>query len=233
MLQGRRWERITSLFFQAAKKIPAASGDPMEPSKGARAAAASLPVGRAVSALAIVAFVLHVAFSGRYGYFRDELYYAACGQRLAWGYLDHAPLAPLLARLTRALLGDSLPALRFLPALAASAKVLLGGWLARELGGGKCAQFLAAFCVLLAPIYLTFDSFFSMNAFEPVFWMTCAAIVLRILNGGNPRLWILFGLCAGLGILNKHSMLLFGSGIALGLLATSARQHFRHRWIWL
>jgi hypothetical protein len=87
--------------------------------------------------------------------------------------------------------------------------------------------------VLLAPIYLTFDNFFSMNAFEPVFWMACAAIVLRILNGGNHKLWLLFGLCAGLGILNKHSMLFFGSGIALGLLATSAREHFRQPWIWL
>lgn len=205
----------------------------MERGEGARAAPASLPVSRAVYALAIAAIALHVAFSGRYGYFRDELYYAACGQRLAWGYVDHAPLAPLLARLSRALLGDSLSALRFLPALAASAKVLLSGWLARELGGGKYAQFLAAFCVLLAPIYLTFDSFFSMNAFEPVFWTACAAIVLRILNGGNPKLWLLFGLSAGLGILNKHSMLLFGSGIALGLLATSARRHFRQPWIWL
>jgi 4-amino-4-deoxy-L-arabinose transferase-like glycosyltransferase len=225
--------RITSPVFQVEKKISATCGQPMERGEGARAAPASLPVSRAVYALAIAAIALHVAFSGRYGYFRDELYYAACGQRLAWGYVDHAPLAPLLARLSRALLGDSLSALRFLPALAASAKVLLSGWLARELGGGKYAQFLAAFCVLLAPIYLTFDSFFSMNAFEPVFWTACAAIVLRILNGGNPKLWLLFGLTAGLGILNKHSMLLFGSGIALGLLATSARRHFRQPWIWL
>ncbi len=233
MLRSRRLVRFTSPVFQVEKEISAASGDVMERGEGARAAAARLPLSWAVYALAIAAVALHVAFSGRYGYFRDELYYAACGQRLAWGYVDHAPLAPLLARLSRALLGDSLSALRFLPALAASAKVFLAGWLARELGGGKYAQFLAAFCVLLAPIYLTFDNFFSMNAFEPVFWMACAAIVLRILNGGNPKLWVLFGLCAGLGILNKHSMLFFGSGIALGLLATSARRHFRQPWIWL
>jgi hypothetical protein len=188
---------------------------------------------RLVYVLAIAAIVLHLAFSGRYGFFRDELYYAACGQRLAWGYVDQAPLAPFLARLSRALLGDSLFTLRFLPALAASAKVLLGGWLAREMGGGKYAQFLAAFCVLLAPIYLTFDSIFTMNAFEPVFWMGCAVIVLRILNGGNAKLWLLFGLIAGLGILNKHSMLFFGSGIALGLLATPARKQFQQPWIWL
>jgi hypothetical protein len=198
-----------------------------------RATAASLPLSGAVYALAIAAVALHVAFSGRFGFFRDELYYAACGQRLAWGYVDHAPLAPFLAYLSRALLGDSLLALRFLPALAASAKILLGGWLARELGGGKYAQFLAAFCVFLAPIYLTFDNFFSMNAFEPVFWMVCAAILLRILNGGNSKLWLLFGLSAGLGILNKHSMLFWGSGLVLGLLATSARKQFRQPWIWL
>jgi len=225
--------QITSPLFQVEKEMSATSGDPMERGEMARAAAALLPVSRAVYALAIAAIALHMAFSDRYGYFRDELYYAACGQRLAWGYVDHAPLAPFLARLSGALLGDSLSALRLLPAVAASAKVLLAGWLARELGGGKYAQFLAAFCVLLAPIYLTFDNFFSMNAFEPLFWMACAAIVLRILNGGNPKLWLLFGLCAGLGILNKHSMLFFGSGIAFGLLATSARKHFRRPWIWL
>src|SRR6266404_1401544 len=123
--------------------------------------------------------------------------------------------------------------LRFSPALAASAKVLLGGWLARELGGGKYAQFLAAFCVLLAPIYLAFDNFLSMNAFEPVFWMACAAIVLRILNSGSPRLWLLFGAVAGFGILNKHSMLFFGSGIAIGLLLTFARNQFARVEIWM
>ena len=207
------------------------SGDPMERGETDRSALA--PLSTAAYALAIVAFALHVGFSGRFGYFRDELYYAACGQHLAWGYVDHAPLAPLLARVSRAFLGDSLLALRFLPALAAAAKVILSGWMARELSGGKYAHFLAAFCVLLAPVYLTFDSFFSMNAFEPVFWMTCAAIVLRILNGGNPKLWILCGLIAGLGILNKHSMLFFCSGIAVGLLAASERKHFRQPWIWL
>src|SRR5260370_24453905 len=125
----------------------------------------------------VVFFGLFFFFSSRRRHTRFKCDWSSdvCSSDLAWGYVDHAPLAPFLARLSGALLGDSLPALRFLPALAAAAKVLLGGWMARELGGGKYAQFLAAFCVLLAPIYLTFDNFFSMNAFEPVFWMACAA----------------------------------------------------------
>jgi Dolichyl-phosphate-mannose-protein mannosyltransferase len=185
-----------------------------------------------VYGLAIGVTLFHFLFNSGYGYFRDELYYAACGQHLAWGYVDQAPLVAVVAWASRALLGNSLFALRFLPALSAAAKVFLGGWIAREVGGGKFAQSLAALTVLLAPIYLTFDNFLSMNAFEPVFWMLCAAIVLRILNGGDQRLWLVFGVVAGLGILNKHSMLFFGTGLTGGLLLTRGRRQFASLWTW-
>lgn len=192
-----------------------------------------VPLGTWVYALAAFATFFHFMFSGRYGYFRDELYYAACGQHLAWGYVDHAPLIAWLARLSRTLLGNSLFALRFFPGLAAAGKVILAGWMARELGGRRFAQSLAALTVLIAPIYLTFDSFLSMNSFEPLFWMACAAILMRILNGGSQKLWLLFGVVAGVGILNKHSMLFFGSGIFIGLWLTPARREFAKKWIWL
>lgn len=183
--------------------------------------------------LAVAGTLLHFLFNRQYGFFRDELYYAACGEHPAWGYVDHSPLAPWASYFSRAILGDSLFALRFLPALASAAKIFLGGWIAREIRGRKFAQFFAAFTVLCAPIYLTFDNFLSMNAFEPVFWMASTAIVLRILNGGDQKLWLLFGVVAGLGVLNKHSMLFFGSGLTLGLVVTQARWVFRSIWIWL
>ena len=195
--------------------------------------ASDLPIAKSVYALAALAVLIHFLFNRQYGYFRDELYYAACGEHLAWGYVDHAPLVAFASAFTRTLFGDSLFALRLLPALSAAPKVLLAGWMARELGGAKFSQFFAALLVLLAPIYLTFDNFLSMNAFEPVFWMLCAAIVLRILNGGSPRLWLLFGVVAGLGLLDKHSMLFFGSGLTAGLLLTSARKQFARIEIWL
>src|SRR6516164_5429421 len=191
------------------------------------------PLARSLYALAMLAVLVHFLFNSQYGYFRDELYYAACGEHLDWGYVDHAPLVAFASWFTRGVFGDSLFALRLLPALSAAPKVFLAGWMAREVGGAKFSQFLAALLVLLAPIYLTFDNFLSMNAFEPVFWMLCAAIVLRILNGGSPSLWLLFGLVAGIGLLNKHSMLFFGSGLAAGLLLTSARKQFARTEIWL
>src|ERR1700681_526953 len=182
---------------------------------------------------AFTACVVHFLFNGGYGYFRDELYYAACGQHLAWGYVDQAPLIAVIARLSRMLFGDSLRAIRFFPALSSGAKILLTGWIVRELGGRRYAQILAGTAMLLCPIYLTMDNFLSMNAFEPVFWMLCVAISLRIIRTGNDRLWLWFGLVAGIGILNKHSMLIFGLAFVLSLIVSPQRVLLRTPWIWL
>ena len=130
------------------------------------------------------------------------------------------------------LFGDSLRALRFFPALASGAQILLTGWIVRELGGRRYAQVLAGAAMLLCPIYLTMDNFLSMNAFEPVLWMLCVAIALRIIRTGRRQLWLLFGLVAGIGILNKHSTLLFGFAFFLALLVTRQRRLLQNVWIW-
>ena len=183
--------------------------------------------------LAATKMVLHFYAGHNYGYFVDELYYLACGRHLAWGYVDQPPLIALAAAITRLVLGESLRAIRFLPAVAGGAVVLLTGLIARELGGRRFAQGIAAASVLVAPGFLATDSFFSMNAFEPLFWMGCAYIVIRIVRTGNQKLWICFGLLAGVGLENKHSMLIFGCGMVVGLLATPARREFRSPWLWI
>jgi len=183
--------------------------------------------------LAAFKMVLHFYAGHNYGYFVDELYYLACGRHLAWGYVDQPPLVALIAAGTRVLIGESLRAIRFLPAVAGGATVLLTGLIARELGGRRFAQGLAALSVLVAPGFLVTGSFFSMNAFEPLFWMGCAYAVIRILRTGNQKLWLWVGLLAGLGLENKHSMLIFGCGIVAGLLATSERRQFRSPWLWI
>jgi len=185
-----------------------------------------------VIAFAIAGCLIHFLFNGAYGYFRDELYYAACGQHLAWGYIDQAPLIAVVARLSRALFGDSLHSLRFFPALASGTQILITGWIVRELGGRRYSQILACTAMLVCPIFLTMDNFLSMNAFEPIFWMLCVGISLRIIRAGEQRLWLLFGLVAGIGILNKHSTLLFGFAFFLSILVTQQRGWLRQPWIW-
>lgn len=188
-----------------------------------------------VAALAVVKVLLHLATTGRhgYGFFVDELYFLACADHLAWGYVDLPPLFPALTALVKATLGESLPAIRLVPALAGGALVWLAGRLALEMGGRTRAQLLAALAVLAAPGYLATHSIHTMNALEPLFWMGGALLMARIANGGSPRLWLLFGLVAGLGALNKHSMAFFGLAATGALLLTGQRAAFRSRWIWL
>src|SRR5215813_3240783 len=135
--------------------------------------------------------------------------------------------------LERVTLGDSLHALRSLPAVAAGLKVLLTGLIAKELGARRYAIALACVAVIVAPIYLGIVSLLTMNAFEPCFWMGAALIVLKIFNGASPKLWLLFGVVAGVGLQNKHSTFFFGFGLFVGLLLTKQRRHFAQPWIWL
>src|SRR6266542_1929800 len=176
--------------------------------------------------------LVHVATAGRYGYFRDELYFLDCGRHLDWGYVDCAPLIAVYAKIAL-LLGGSLPVLRTLAALAGAARVALTMVLARELGGGRFAQAFAGLCALAAPIYLGMDSILTMNGFESLFWMGCVFFVVRIVRTGDSRLWLWFGVLAGLGLENKHSTLLFLAAFAAGLLASRQRRELGKRWIWI
>ena len=186
-----------------------------------------------VGCLSLSLFAAHLLVNGRYGYFVDELYYLACSHHLDWGYVDQPPLIAVITWIERVTLGDSLRALRFLPAVADGLLVLLTGLIARELGGRRYAQILACVAVIVAPLYLGLGNLLTMNAFEPLFWMGCALIAIKIFKGGSPKLWLLFGLLAGLGLENKHSMLFFGFGFFVGLLLTSERRFLSSPWFWL
>ena len=199
---------------------------------------------------AIFKLLLHFVFNSNYGYFRDELYFIACGEHLAFGYPDHAPLVALMAKASRILFGDSLFAIRFFPALAGASKVFLTALLVKEFGGKRFATFLACLCVLCAPVYLAIDNLLSMNSLEPVFWMLCVYFAIRatrneltnaerethhlsfIIHHSSLN-WLFFGLFAGLGLMNKHSMLFFGFALVAGLLLTDKRQVFLDKNFWL
>jgi hypothetical protein len=185
-----------------------------------------------VGCIAACKLLVHLYAGRHYGYFVDELYYLACSRHLGLGYVDHPPLIAFLTWIGRVLLGDSLPAIRFLPAVAGAAEVVFTAVIARELGGGRFAQAFSAIAVLAAPGILAGDGLLSMNAFEPLFWMACAWLLIRIVKTGNQRLWIWFGILAGFGLENKYSMLIFGGGLVLGMLFTPLRRSLASPWLW-
>jgi len=193
------------------------------------------PAGELALILYLSAFklLLHFLTNGGYGYFRDELYYLACGEHLDWGYVDQAPLIAVVARAQRALLGDSLFATRFLPAVAGAALVFVTGLLVRELGGGRFAVVLACACVIVAPAFLALHTLLTMNAFEPLCWTLGAYLVARALKTDGGGYWLWFGLVMGLGLENKHSTLVFGFAVVAGLLLTPARKFFLSKWLWV
>ncbi len=183
--------------------------------------------------LAAVKLALHLYTGRHYGYFVDELYYLACSHHLAWGYVDQPPLIAAMVWLIRHTLGESLPALRLLPALCGAAGIVLAGMLARALGGGRFAQGLTCICLLVAPGGLIMSNLLTMNAWEPLFWTGAALLAVRMVRTGDTRLWLWFGVLAGVGLENKYSMAIWGAGIVLGLLLTPQRRLLASRWLWI
>src|SRR3989442_9326093 len=132
--------------------------------------------------LAVANFLLHLYFNNRYGYFRDEFDYMACGDHLAWGYVDQPPLVPFLIKISRLVLGDSLRSIRIVPALATSAAVILIAMIARELGGRRFALVLSALAFIGVPIYLNDGSVMTTNCLEPLLWMGCVYFAMMAIK---------------------------------------------------
>ncbi len=196
--------------------------------------AASLVVGIALAKLLVhLGTNVIVARPGGYGIFRDELYYLACAARLAAGYVDQPPLSIWLLALSRAVVGDSLFALRLLPALAGAATVFLVGLIAREMGGGRYAQGLAAGAATLSLIFVAYDVIYSMNGFDLLLAALAAWWLVKLINEGERRYWIYLGLTLGLGLLNKVGMLWIGLGIFVAVVVTAERRWLATRWPWL
>jgi hypothetical protein len=185
-----------------------------------------------VAYLAVFKLLLHFYFNAfsYYGYFGEELYFIDLGKHLDWGYVDNAPLTMWMGRLSRELMGDSVFALRFFPAIAGALTIVIAGLMARELGGGRFAQGLAALAVLVATGWLETQNHLCAPASEPVWWGLCAYFLMRIIKTGNTRYWVWFGVSAGMGLLNKPSMLFLCAAIGLSLLLTPQRRYLFDRW---
>jgi hypothetical protein len=187
-----------------------------------------------------IKLVLHIATNLwqahlGYGYFRDEMYYIVCGQHPAWGYVDHGPGVAVQSWLALAIFGKSLAGIRMISAMGGAGRIFLTGMLAWSLGGRRPAQVLAMLGVLVAPQYLGTDSFLSMNSMESVFWMGCLLALILIVRGhllgvNREWLWMVFGISAGLGLLNKPSMTFFLLALLAALLITPQRRLLASPW---
>ena len=183
-----------------------------------------------VAVIAAVKVGFQLVTAGLYGPHRDEFYYLDGGYHLAWGYVDHPPLVPVLYRLSAAVFGHTVPALHVLPAFIGAVYVVLGALLAREFGGRRAEQVLAGLIGAFGPLYLTTSHFLSTVSLDLVAWGLASLLVVRMLRTGDPRWWLAIGAVCGVGLLNKWTMAFWILGMVVGLVATPQRRMLASWW---
>lgn len=182
--------------------------------------------------LALGVGLLHLLADGRYGFHRDELAVLDSARHLAWGYVAYPPFTPFMARIELVLFGTSLTGFRFFSVVAQSLAMLLAGLIARDLGGQRGAQVVAALATAFMPFSLLAGSEFMYVTFDFLWWVLLAWLLLRLLNGAHPRGWLVIGGVIALGMMTRYTMLFCVAGLAAGVLATPLRKDLGSRWLW-
>jgi 4-amino-4-deoxy-L-arabinose transferase-like glycosyltransferase len=198
---------------------------------------------RAVAALSLFAFAVHVLadWFSPYGFQRDEFLYMAMGRHLQLWRMDFPPFIAILSQVERFLLGDSIVAIRFSSSIAAGLIVLLAALVARELGGGRFAQILAAISVAVSPLFLRAGVLFQPVVFDQLWWTLALYVLVRLCAGATrddmldttPRWWIMLGVVCGVGLLTKFSLLFFGAALVAAIAIAPQRRVILTRWPWL
>ena len=206
-----------------------ASSAPGNPASGPQLPASSSNA-TALVCLALATVVVHLLTGGRYGFHRDELATLDDARHLAWGYVAYPPITPFFGRVSLMLFGTSLVGFRFFAALAQGVAVLLTGLMARELGGGRGAQLVAATAAV--PFALAGGALMQYVSFDYLCWVLTAYGLVRLLKTDDPRWWLAIGSAIGLGMMTKYTMGFFVIGIVVGVVATNARRYFASKWLW-
>jgi 4-amino-4-deoxy-L-arabinose transferase-like glycosyltransferase len=182
--------------------------------------------------LAVTRLALHLFTNSQYGFHRDELAVLDDARYLAWGYVNYPPLTPFIGRVALGLFGTSLVGIRFFSALALSIVMVLTGLMTRELGGTIRAQMVASLAAAIAPMSLIMGAMFQYTAFDYLWWVLIAYLMLRLLKSNDPRWWLGIGVVIGLGLLTKYTMAVYVVGIIAGVLLTSSRRYLKSPCFW-
>jgi 4-amino-4-deoxy-L-arabinose transferase-like glycosyltransferase len=181
---------------------------------------------------ALCGVLIHILLNGQYGFHRDELDFIMNARRLDWGYVAYPPVTPLFARIGLILFGESLRGLRVLPAIAQGIAMVLAGLMARDMGGRRNAQLMAAFAVFIAPMSLLGGTVIMYFAFDYLWWVMVAFFLVRLLATDDPRYWLGIGAGIGLGMMTKYTMAFWVIGLVVAILVTPARKYLRSKWLY-
>ncbi|PYP90409.1 MAG: hypothetical protein DMG65_11895 [Candidatus Angelobacter sp. Gp1-AA117] len=182
--------------------------------------------------LAALRLVFHLATNGQYGFHRDELQTLDDARHLDWGFVVYPPITPLLARFELILFGTSLIGFRVFSAMAVSIVMVLAGLIAKELGGNRSTQLLAAVAAGIAPISLVQGAVFQYVSFDYLWGVSLTYFLVRLLKTDDPRWWLPIGATIGLGMETRYTMGVLALSVAIAVLLTPARRFLRSGWLW-
>ncbi len=180
--------------------------------------------------IALATVIVHIITGRNYGFHRDELATLEDARHLAWGYVAYPPVTPFFGRLSLLLFGTSLAGFRLFAALAEAAAVVLTGLMAREMGGRRGAQLIAA--IAAVPFCLGGGALMQYVSFDYLAWVATAYFFIRLLRTENPRWWLAIGAAIGFGLMSKYSIVFFVAGMLVGMALTDARRYFLSKWFW-
>ena len=167
-----------------------------------------------------------------FGLQRDEFLYFSMGEHLRLWRMDFPPLIAILANVASALFGHTLAAARVLPAIEGAVLIVLAALIARELGGGRFAQGLAALCCISGVLFQRASTLFQPVILDQIWWTLALLMLARISREERPRDWIGFGIAMGFGLLTKFSILFFGAAALAAIVITPTRRWLATPWPW-
>ncbi len=183
--------------------------------------------------LAAAGSLVHILLNGQYGFHRDELDIILNARQLDWGYIAYPPFTPFIARIGLELFGNSLRGLRIFSALAQGVVMLLAGWMARDMGGRRGAQVMAAIAAYIAPVALTAGTMIQYMAFDFLWWVVIAFFFVRLLATDDARYWLGIGAGIGLGMMTKFTVAFWVAGLVVAVLLSARRKDLLSKWLWL
>jgi hypothetical protein len=187
---------------------------------------------RTLVGIALVVAAIHLLTNNLYGFHRDELQFLSDARHLDWGFVAYPPFTPFVERIGLEIFGVSLVGLRLFSVIAQALAIVVTGWMAWELGGGRLAQITSALVVATSGLPVFEGTEFQYSTFDYLWWVLIAYFVIRLLKTENPRWWLAIGAGIGVGLMTKYTICFFIAGILAGMLLTRARRFFLSGWFW-
>jgi len=183
--------------------------------------------------VAALRLTFHLVTNGQYGFHRDELQTLDDARHLDWGFVAYPPLTPLLGRFELALFGTSITGFRVFAATAVSAVMVLTGLIAKELGGKRHVQVLAAVAAGISPVSLIQGAVLQYVSLDYLWGVTVTYLLVRLVKSDDPQWWVPIGAVIGVGMESRYTIGFLALGIVGAVLLTPIRRHLASRWLWI